>query len=218
MRRFAQWPEEETVEAPWVPPAGFPGDTPSTGNGTDGALTVGNGQTVYADGVRAALTSSAVSGAVSLSVSSTAGFGADDEVLVLQMSGPTAGRYEARTVSAVGGGTLTLGSGLAYDFAASGASLSQVIRIPNWTTVTVQSGGTLTVNAWDGSTGGVMFFRATGAVHIQAGGELTVAGAGFVGGTAGAGPITRGAGSNGAAGTSGTVGRSGRYLTRIIAQ
>ena len=80
----------------------------------------------------------------------------------------------------------TLGSALAYDFAASGTSQSQVIRVPNYTDVTVQSGGVLTVNAWDGSTGGVMFFRATGAVDVQSGGELTVAGRGFTGGAGGA--------------------------------
>jgi hypothetical protein len=197
MRKFAQWPEEETVEAPWVPPAGFPGDTPSMGTGADGALTVANGQTVYADGIRAALTSSALSGTNTLSVSTSAGFSAGDEVLVIQMTGPTAGRYEARTISGAGGNTLTLDSVLAFDFAASTNSQSQVVRVPNYTDVTIQSGGVLTVNAWDGTTGGVMFFRATGTVDIQAGGDLTVAGRGLLGG---AGGTASGVVSNGSPG------------------
>ena len=185
-RGFASWPEEETVQEPWIPPSGFPGDTPNTGTGADGPLAVGSGAPVYVDGTRAALAQSSLSGSTTLSVTGVVGsFVAGNEVLIIQMAGPTSGRYEARTLDAVTGTTLTLATPLAFDFGAGATDKTQVVRIPNHTTVTVHSGGTLTAHAWDGSTGGVAFFRATGAVLVESGGVLTVAGLGFSGGTGG---------------------------------
>ena len=57
-------------------------------------------------------------------------------------------------------------------------------RIPQYTDVTVQLGGTITADAWDGGEGGVLFFRATGTVDVQSGGSISMTGKGYRGGAA----------------------------------
>ena len=51
-----------------------------------------------------------------------------------------------------------------------------VQRVPQWTTVTINSGGELTANVWDGSSGsgGVVVFRASGAVTVNGTGKINV--------------------------------------------
>jgi len=56
-------------------------------------------------------------------------------------------------------------------------------RIPQYTDVTIQSGGSLTANAWDGTKGGVLAFYASGTVDVQSGGSIDVSGKGFRGGS-----------------------------------
>ena len=74
---------------------------------------------------------------------------------------------------------------LVYDYSTTGPARAQVIRIPNYSSVTVESGGTLRANAWDGATGGVVMFRASGAVTVAAGGVLYATGLGPSGGAPG---------------------------------
>src|SRR6266496_1525538 len=172
-----------------------------TGSGIDGGLNVVNGQMVYADATRAALSGSVSAGASSVPVASSAGFAGGQEVLIFHMTGPAAGAHESGTVVSVASGQLNLSAELAHAFRIDSISKAQVIRIANYTSVTVQSGGTLTVNPWNGSTGGVMFLRATGAVTVQSGGVLTVAGKGFAGGAGG--PMSAIPSNGGAGGVAG---------------
>ncbi len=176
---------------------------PGTGTGAEGALTVGSGQTVFTDATRTALSGPVAPGATSLAVASTAGFASGQEVLVIQMTGGTAGHFETGSIASVGTGVLNLTGALGAAYSQDASNQAQVIRVPNYTSVTVQSGGTLTVNPWNGSTGGVMFFRATGAVNVQAGGAMTVAASGPAGGTGGAATALN---SNGGAPGSGGAG------------
>src|SRR5207247_2445027 len=136
---------------------------PGTGTGADGALPVSSGQTIFTDVTRTALSSSVSAGATSLGVASTTNFLAGQEVLVIQMTGSTAGQFETRFIQSVQAGPpaiLYLTSALGAAYAQDASNKTQVIRVMNYSSVTVQNGGTLTVNAWNGSTGGVMFFRA----------------------------------------------------------
>ncbi|HVX91346.1 MAG TPA: hypothetical protein VHC20_07065 [Candidatus Paceibacterota bacterium] len=57
------------------------------------------------------------------------------------------------------------------------SGLVQVIRVPQYTNVTVT--GTLTAKAWDGQTGGVLAFIASGTVTLNA--DIDVSGKGFRG-------------------------------------
>lgn len=152
----------------------------SLGTGSDGALVVGSTQLV--DTVRSSLTDNVVAGGTSLTVGNAAGIAVGDEVLVIAQQGSTGvGQYEFVRVAGVAGSTLTLASPLANAYAGATNRVT-VQRVPNYTTVTVQSGGTLTAGAWDGTAGGIVAFRATGAVNVLAGGAISADALGFRGG------------------------------------
>ncbi|HYO19486.1 MAG TPA: SpvB/TcaC N-terminal domain-containing protein, partial [Dermatophilaceae bacterium] len=196
-RHLTTWTGAEPSEPP---PGGMPGDPLVTGTGGDGPLTVASGQTITLGDPASALAASAVAGSSSISLASAAGFSVGQEVLLIQMTGPSAGVYETRTISWISGGTLTLSTVLAHDFSSGGSSKTQAIRIRHYTTVTVASGGVLTASPWNGSIGGVLFFRATGAVTVAAGGTMTVAGRGFAGGAGGTASTVMSNGTSGGTG------------------
>ncbi len=185
----------------------------------DGALTVSG--TVYVDDVRTSLTSSASAGATSLTVSSGTGFSAGDEILIINLQGTSSdysdvGTYETRLIESVSGTTITLAEPLVNSYNASTQKI-MVQRIPRYKSVTVNNGGNLTAHAWDGTTGGVVFFRA-GDVTVNSGGKIDVSGKGYRGGSpsvdigyqgegiAGVGGISSNANQNGGGGgTCGSV-------------
>lgn len=76
----------------------------------------------------------------------------------------SAGRYEFHTVSSISGNTITLegyggacgGLTYGYDF-----NRAQIIRVPQATTLTVNSGSSIRPNIWNGQTGGVV------ALHVR---------------------------------------------------
>jgi hypothetical protein len=153
------------------------------GNGSDGDLTVTNGQTIYTDNVRSALASTAVSGQSNITISSATGFTTGKEVLIIQVQGIGAGTYEFAAITSVNGNTLTLSKPLGSTYTTGGNSKAQVLVMPQYHDVTVQSGGTLTAHAWDGTTGGIVAFRINGAIAVS--GTITVTGKGFRGGSGG---------------------------------
>jgi MYXO-CTERM domain-containing protein len=63
----------------------------------------------------------------------------------------------------------------AYD-----ANVSQVVKVPQFTTVTIAASNTLTASPWDGAKGGILVFLATGAVANN--GTISADGLGFRGG------------------------------------
>jgi hypothetical protein len=147
------------------------------GTGAAGALTATAGQVVNA---YASITDAALAaGATSFTVTATTGFAAGDEVLVIQMqdgSGATntAGTHEFRVIQGIVSTTLTLTSPLANAYAsgtfnATSAKAAQIVKVPNYTDVTVPAGMSLTAPAWNGRTGGVVVLRAQGTVSISGG-------------------------------------------------
>jgi hypothetical protein len=192
-RHFTTW----TTPSSAFPPGSVPGDPLVTGTGADGALVVSSGQTVLLDDLATGLVANAAAGSATITVASAAGFSVGQEILLIQTTDPSAGIFETRTISWIAGNTLTLSSVLANDFMTMGGSKAQVVRIHQYTTVTVNSGGTLSASPWNGATGGVVFFRATGTVTVSSGGSMTVAGRGFPGGAGGA---ASGIASNGSMG------------------
>jgi hypothetical protein len=72
---------------------------------------------------------------------------------------------------------LSLSAPLVFSYA---AGVAQVIRVPEYTEVTVNGGASIGVVPWDGRTGGVIAFLATGTVNN--GGQINASGAGFRGG------------------------------------
>ena len=143
--------------------------------GVDGALTVTAANTVlnrYATlGANATLgaTSFTVTAIADLSDPTYGALAAGDLVMIYQAQGATvdatntvnfgtvtdlgsAGRYEVVTVGSVSGNTITLDAscgGLDFSYATSGNT--QVVRIPQFTTLTVNTGASVVASAWNGS-------------------------------------------------------------------
>lgn len=152
-------------------------DSYGLGDGHNGAFMASMpAQTIN---VYTALTAPASAGSRTLTVASTTGIAAGDLVLVWQVQGgPYAsgttgpldltagpvGAYDLVRVASVSGTTLTLSTALQESYAATGA---QVVRVPEFTTVTVPSGTAITAPAWDGTTGGIVAFLARGAVNLE---------------------------------------------------
>lgn len=174
-------------------------DYPETvGAGEDGALTVTG--TFKVDQVKTRLTATASAGSTQLQVASTSGFAPGQEVLVIQMTGSGQGAWETNYIQSVGSGVLNLREPLKNTYYATSASRAQVLKVPHYTDVTVESGGVLTVSGWNGNTGGVLFFRASGEVLVKSGGRIVVSGRGFPGGSGGSGGAGGSGGSGGAGG------------------
>lgn len=182
------------------------------GSGADGAVTIvgptnGPQNPYFTDNTRTYLTAAAAAGATTLTVASSSGFAANNVVLVISMLGSTAGIYEFRTVSSIPSGTsIALSAALtnAYPIYSAGASVTQVLRVPQFTTVTLNSGGFMSARAFNGQTGGVVAFLASSGVTINYNatysGRISAVGKGYqAGGTnaAGSGPGGGGVGIGG---------------------
>jgi hypothetical protein len=166
-------------------PIPLAGQYPNVGDGSDGPLVVT--ETTVINEVRTHLRWSPENSGRLLTVASTAGFQASDEVMIHTVFDPagTGGTYEFRALESVGDGTLTLAFPLLHPYPMTGTQRHQVIRVPHFTEVIVDSGGVLTVPAFGGinsPTGGVMVFRASGAVIVNSGGLINAYGRGHWGG------------------------------------
>lgn len=188
---------DATIDARPDSPPDAPPPPVDVGSGGDGAITVAGVTTI--DDVRTPLTAEVGAGSTLLHVADVSGFNSNDEVLIIQMTGPNAGQWETRRVANTQPGQLLTASPLHQSY---GQGAVQVIRVPNYTNVMITNGATLTAHAWDGMTGGVVFFRASGTVSIAMGGKLSGDAIGFTGGDGGA---TGSGGTGGAGGTGGFV-------------
>jgi hypothetical protein len=159
------------------------------GTGVDGALSV-TGVTVLSDAWPVLAL-----GADTVTLASSPGLSVGDEVLLINMHGSDAahshvGVYEFAFVGAVSGDTVTLDAPLSGIYGeATNSDLSgqalQLVRVGQYTDVTVAATGLLTAEAWDGSTGGVLALRATGTVSVLTGGAISVDELGYAGGATG---------------------------------
>lgn len=148
-----------------------------TSTRADESLTVGSTETRYVDEVRTNLISTTVvTGEVQLPVVDSNGFVSGQEVLIMVMDGEMIGQFETAVIAdVINGTTLELSTGLTHAY--DGASAPVLVqKVPNYDEVVVD--GTLTAHAWDGYTGGVLFFRAM-TVTVNAGGEIVADGLGF---------------------------------------
>jgi len=103
----------------------------NTGNGSDGALTVTDGLHFF-DAARSAVSSTTYDHSY-IEITTTAGFAAGQEILIIQMEGTGAGNWETNFVGGTGLGTLILTRLLQHTYYADGNSKAQVIKIPNYT-------------------------------------------------------------------------------------
>lgn len=152
------------------------------GDGRDGALTVSS-NTTQSQTVKSC---NGTSGTNTLNLASS-GFSNGDVVLIIQMRGTNSGVYEVNLVTSGGGtSTLTMSQQLQTTYDNTGANQAQVIKIPMYTTVTVNSGITWSAPSWNGSTGGLLIFVANVSATIT--GTISTDGgsaSGLTGGTGG---------------------------------
>lgn len=93
------------------------------------------------------------------------------------------GNYEFVQVDGVpNSSTIEFDCGLVNDYTASGNVI--IIRVPRYNTLTINSGGILTVSQWDGTSGGILAVEVLGVTNIQSGGKIDVSELGFRGGLA----------------------------------
>lgn len=97
----------------------------------------------------------------------------------LDLSGGGTGRFELAAVQSVNASTqtVTLEAPLVHPWSAAHA---QVIRIPQFTNVVINAGASIVARPWDGQTGGVVAFLATGILSNE--GRIDASFAGFRGG------------------------------------
>jgi hypothetical protein len=121
-----------------------------------------------------------------------------DEVLLINLQGTAAansnvGRYEFFRVQSVQGDGVTFttlktrfyGEGASNDLGLGTTVSSQRVvlqRVPNYASVTVPAGISLTAQRWDGTMGGVFYLRAHATLTVE--GAITMSGLGYRGGAA----------------------------------
>ncbi|MBL4667761.1 MAG: PKD domain-containing protein, partial [Flavobacteriales bacterium] len=91
------------------------------------------------------------------------------------------GNYEFIQVESIPNSTtINLDCPLSFDYTSSGNVV--VIRVPRYTDLTVNNGGILTADTWNGTTGGILAIEVNGITAINTGGAIDVSSLGFRGG------------------------------------
>ena len=129
--------------------------------------------------------STANSGQTVVPVGNTWHLSANDEVLLMQMTGVGAGSYEFRRISSVSTNTsITLDESLTHSYVQDSTSAAQIVEVPQFTDVTITGTGWISGRGWTGQKGGILIFRATGTVNCTSSATdcISVSGDGFRGG------------------------------------
>jgi hypothetical protein len=186
----------------------------NTGTGADGTITVTGNTSINATSLIAGRSCADGGDAVNYSVtaltsttatiSSTPSAGClavGDEVLLINLQSASVsttvnlGNYETLRIQNITSSTITFttaktkyyGDGQADDTNIGTAAATQKVmlqRVPNYINVTVNSSMNFYPTAWNGTKGGVMFFRATGTV--TANGNIHANASGYTGGASNA--------------------------------
>jgi hypothetical protein len=156
----------------------------NAGTGANGSITVSS--TYHTDSIRSAVSGNNAVGTNTITVASATGFAVGQEILIITMvdpatSGNLVGQYEFAKIASIASNTLTLTQNKVNTYNATATVKHQVVRVPQYQNVTITSAGILTCNNWNGTTGGVLAFRATGTINVNASGRITAAGKGYRG-------------------------------------
>ncbi|MFH2020793.1 MAG: DUF2341 domain-containing protein, partial [archaeon] len=121
------------------------------------------------------------------------GLAVGDEIIIINLKGTSSnydnvGEYEFKRIKEINSNTLYFDTVFGQGFDGISNSVS-VQRVPNYKDVTINSGTTFTVNAWDGEKGGILVFRSNQTVSVD--GTISAAGLGYSGGE-GAGGCSEG--------------------------
>lgn len=108
-----------------------------------------------------------------------------DEVTITLDASATVGRYQLARIAGVEGRTLDLDRPLAFRFP---RGVTQIVRVPEYSSLVVRPTGKLKASPWDGARGGVLAVVVNGSIVNDGG--FDAVGAGFRGGAAFAGERT----------------------------
>lgn len=188
MSIIGKWDESGTTRSYLMDIAGV---SAVFGDGSNSSLTIST------DTTDAPIDSacSGTAGAYSLSATN-ASFATGQVILIHQTQGTNAGQYEKNVISAYTAGTISLQSPLQGIYTTG----AQVLVLKQYTDVTVNSGITWTAKAWNGTTGGILAFLASGTVTVT--GTISASGKGFRGGDQGGLSNTTGYAGEGTTGAS----------------
>jgi len=168
------------------------------GDGDTGALTISS------DTTQSPTDASCSGTAATFSLSATnASFAAAQKILIIQMRGTGVGAWEENEISSYTAGTITTVNALTNTYTDSGASQAQVIVIPEYTSITIDSGKTWSAKAWDGDVGGILVFKCSGTLTVT--GTISASGKGFLGGSSVTGVSTGGKQGEGTVGAANTT-------------
>jgi hypothetical protein len=190
-------------ESSWVieqlPP--ISGDNLNTGTGNDGAVTVSDNTNLNTtnlisgrscadggDAVSYSITTNVSSGANSVTLSTTPSAGCisvGDEFLIINLQGTSGnnanvGQYEIHAISGINGAVISFTDNTLTNSYDGTTQKIMFQRVPNYSNMTINSGQTLNVNSWNGTSGGVLFFRVSGVLTNN--GAINLNGLGFRGG------------------------------------
>ncbi len=149
------------------------------GDGRDGDLVTNNLDSRVNRTTR--LVADAAAGASELAVAGSEIVVPGDEILVIQLQGPSAGEYEFARISGVADGSVALARPLVHSFRSTDG-VANIVRVPHFRNLTVQSGTRLEPEAWDGEQGGVLVARVSANVLVQENGQIGADERGFRGG------------------------------------
>jgi MYXO-CTERM domain-containing protein len=167
-------------------------DTFGLGSGRTGAGSITTAGTVV--NAYAGITANVAVNATTITTSNGAAFAPGDLVLIWQTTGvatalsgsqvavslsgaePT-GSFEYARVKSVAANVVTLTNPTVGAYA---ANVSQIVKVPEYTTLSIAAGGSITAAPWDGAKGGIVVIFATGAVTNA--GTISADASGFRGG------------------------------------
>lgn len=167
------------------------------GDGNDGALTISSNTTQSP--VDSACSGTA--GTYTLTATN-ASFAAGEKILIIQMRGTGAGNKQVTSIASYTAGTITTVDTLNFSYSSTGSSKAQVILLPQYTDVTVDSGKTWTAKAWTGTVGGILAFLYNGTFTVN--GSVSATGKGFSGAAA-VSSVSGGKQGEGTTGDHGTI-------------
>jgi hypothetical protein len=170
-----------------------------SGDGRDGSVTIttsknintdvlGSLRSTYADGIVTAVTANPTG--TSVTVSSINGFADGDKLMLINLQGGSGdiadvGNYELLTVSgSPSGSTINIRETISKSYDGSSFAAQKVVcqRIPQWSSVDINTGGTLTCSTWNGTSGGIVTFYASATVTVSSGTSIDVDEKGYRGG------------------------------------
>jgi len=158
------------------------------GTGVDGDLYVPPGITLKTDLIKTPVTLNNPSGQNAIQVSATSGFNIGDEILIITMQDNNSdlgnnltGQFEFKRIQNKTATALILTENLVNTYNLTGKK-HQVQKVFNYNNVTIDYGGILTCDDWNGIIGGIIIFRVKGILILNSLGKINASYKGYIGG------------------------------------